>query len=476
MIVDKVKSWLSSIKIKHKLLALFLIVAIIPIIISATVSYKFVAVNMKQQLLANIDGDINKISYIVNEKISIYEDLIADIAYNTDLNILLNTRTTENEEALQRFVENIISTSLEKKSEFINIQIRYDGEKSSEIEQICTKDKNLKSTVWRIGEKRIIIYKNVLDIYTYKNIGNILITLDAEKFFGEYYALSYEGYGLYVSDERNQETFSIWNSKEDTVRPKLNNILNAEDNIVKFLNKKYVVMESNALDNSWKVSSLVNYDVISSRINPLIQMMIMIFLGCIVFAVVVSFVSSGYLSKRINNLLASIQNLDTDSEFNEENITDEIGKLSAGIKYIMLERENLQADMYLSEIKLKESQFKALQSQINPHFLYNTLDKINWCAILSDNMEISDMAKWLSNFYRTALNKGDIITSIKNEIVNVESYIQLQQVMHGNSFQVEYDLDEAYFEYEIVNLVLQPIVENALEHGIDKSIGNSNLR
>ena len=109
----------------------------------------------------------------------------------------------------------------------------------------------------------------------------------------------------------------------------------------------------------------------------------------------------------------------------------------------------------------------ALQAQINPHFLYNSLSLINWKAIEKGNDDISDITLALSNFYRTSLNKGRNTLSIAEEISNVKSYIAIQLIMHDDEFDVDYDIAEEILPYETLNLILQPIVENAIEHGID---------
>lgn len=114
---------------------------------------------------------------------------------------------------------------------------------------------------------------------------------------------------------------------------------------------------------------------------------------------------------------------------------------------------------------------KALQAQINPHFLYNSLSLINWKAIMADQQEISEMAQLLSTFYRTTLNKGKSVTTVKGEWDNTSSYIRIQSIMHSGKFQVEQQVEESMMKYEMLNLILQPLVENAIGHGLDHKEG-----
>lgn len=110
---------------------------------------------------------------------------------------------------------------------------------------------------------------------------------------------------------------------------------------------------------------------------------------------------------------------------------------------------------------------KALQAQINPHFLYNALSLINWKAIGAGEEDISKITLLLSDFYRTTLNKGESIITIEGEIKNIKSYIEIQLIMHDYDFEVEYQIDVGSMEYLMPKLILQPLVENALEHGLD---------
>ena len=121
----------------------------------------------------------------------------------------------------------------------------------------------------------------------------------------------------------------------------------------------------------------------------------------------------------------------------------------------------------MNKIALKEFELKALQAQINPHFLYNTLSVINWMAIRSNQKEISKVTLALSTFYRTALSKGEDMVTVESCIRNVEAYLEIQLVMHDNDFKVQWETDTSVKNEMVPKLLLQPVVENALEHGLD---------
>ena len=134
----------------------------------------------------------------------------------------------------------------------------------------------------------------------------------------------------------------------------------------------------------------------------------------------------------------------------------------------MLDRIQAMAEEELQNKMLVErTEFKMFQAQINPHFLYNSLSLINWKALEAGQQDISKITLALSSFYRTSLNRGKNVLTIEKEIENMKSYLEIQLCMHDNDFDVIMDIDEEILQYQTLNLLLQPLVENAIDHGID---------
>lgn len=156
---------------------------------------------------------------------------------------------------------------------------------------------------------------------------------------------------------------------------------------------------------------------------------------------------------------------------------DEIALLMDNFNDMTKEIGQLVEDMKRNHETLRLSETKLLQAQINPHFLYNSLSMINWKALEAEQEDISRITLSLSTFYRTALNKGKNILLVKDEIANIKSYLDIQLAMHDNSFDVVYDIDDSILKYETLNLILQPLLENAIGHGIDvKTDGRGEIR
>lgn len=127
------------------------------------------------------------------------------------------------------------------------------------------------------------------------------------------------------------------------------------------------------------------------------------------------------------------------------------------------------------QIRLRKAEFELLQAQINPHFLYNTLDAIIWLAEAGEQKRVVGMARNLSDFFRTSLNQGKDINSIKEEMLHVKSYLEIQHVRYQDILSYDIEVPEALYIYSIPKITIQPLVENALYHGIKNKRGMGHI-
>ena len=124
---------------------------------------------------------------------------------------------------------------------------------------------------------------------------------------------------------------------------------------------------------------------------------------------------------------------------------------------------------------LRKAEFEVLQAQINPHFLYNTLDAIVWSAEAGNQKQVVSMVGSLSEFFRSSLNKGKEIVTIRDELQHVRSYLEIQQIRYQDILQYELNVPGKFFGFEIPKITIQPIVENALYHGIKNKRGGGKI-
>lgn len=161
-------------------------------------------------------------------------------------------------------------------------------------------------------------------------------------------------------------------------------------------------------------------------------------------------VAEGRLEKRID-----LKSMDADSR-----------KLAEGFNSMMNEIDGLMEQVKEEQHQMEQIRFNALQSQIKPHFLYNSLECIHWQAVADGNKEISVLVKALAQYYRICLSRGKEIIPLKQELEHIRSYLVIQNMRYDNIIELEDNIPEGFYFLQIPKMTLQPLIENAIYHGI----------
>lgn len=154
---------------------------------------------------------------------------------------------------------------------------------------------------------------------------------------------------------------------------------------------------------------------------------------------------------------------------------DDIGIFGRRFNNMLKELKIRILDNYEKQIRLKDSELKALRAQINPHFLYNTLDSVNWMARLKGADEISTIVVSLSDILRYSINSGDDLVTIKQDIAQLKKYLTIQEFRYRDKFNIHLHVDKQIEDKLIPSLLLQPLVENAIIHGLENKIDKGNI-
>ncbi len=244
------------------------------------------------------------------------------------------------------------------------------------------------------------------------------------------------------------------------------------------LGKEHVILACQKLPNSdWTLVSITPFSEITAVGKELQNQMLLMFLLISTAAYILAYVISSSITKNISLLLKNIRLLKK-GDFNIEITTksnDEIGELIENFNSMSARLKFLVDEQYRIGLEAKNAELLALQAQINPHFLYNTLDMINWSAINNNVPEISDTVQTLSRFYKLSLSKGSNIIPIRNEIEHVKMYMEIQNMRFENIFDFQVHIDEEVYQYTTIKIILQPIVENSVLHGILQKDDRSGL-
>lgn len=239
------------------------------------------------------------------------------------------------------------------------------------------------------------------------------------------------------------------------------------------LAERYLVNQRQLVNADWTLVALIPESEIDAQGRQILLIILTLTLFAVIVIFMISFLLAKYYVKRLNRLTAMMEQVktgETDIDF-EESSGDEIGQLFQSFEYMTGELKNLMEQQYRSGKAIKSAQLRALQAQINPHFLYNTLDLINWEAIDHNAPEIAEIAQNLARFYRISLNKGHQIVSIKEEIEHVRAYVQIENRHFDDAIHLSVDIPEEILELACINIILQPFVENSIMHGIAKDTG-----
>jgi two-component system sensor histidine kinase YesM len=227
----------------------------------------------------------------------------------------------------------------------------------------------------------------------------------------------------------------------------------------------------------WKIIVQVPFSSISSksttlnRVSGIIAILFTFVLFMLALSFVFAFIAEN-LALRIKRLIETMRNEgleDTELRYSQGKGTIMI--LEKSISHMIGTVKSLTEQSLTARIHEKEALLKALQAQINPHFLYNTLEAVNWMAIRSGAHDISSMMDALSRYFRLTLNQGKDIVRVEDELNLARAYLYIQTVRYESEFDTVFDIDSNVNDYLIPNLNLQPVIENALLHGIQKNRG-----
>lgn len=239
---------------------------------------------------------------------------------------------------------------------------------------------------------------------------------------------------------------------------------------IKDLSQKPVLVNRYTDNNlGWNYINITDKESMFSEIYSLQRLYTLIGLAAVLLSIILVIYFSGRFSNSVRKIIQAM----TTAKSGELNVhvnfdtKDEISIIATTFNSMMVQIKRLIEDVKSAARQQKDAEIKALEAQINPHFLYNTLDTINWVAIENEQYKISNMLKNLAQILRYSVNQSNEIVTFKQEIEWLRQYMYLQQIRFEYSFHCETEIDENVLDCRIHKLLMQPLIENAIIHGFD---------
>lgn len=231
-----------------------------------------------------------------------------------------------------------------------------------------------------------------------------------------------------------------------------------------------LVSYANVTDPPWRVVTEISLERLNEDLYRFRRFFILITLATLLILSLLSLFLAVDIIDPINRLVDAMRHMKQDKTHDVIVVDrkDELGYLSHCFNDMSEEIDFLLNQVYKEQLTRKEAELKTLQAQINPHFLFNTLESINWMARLNDVPQISEMVTALSTLMEAGIGKGAPQVRLSEEIQFVDSYILIMKSRYGDRLEVENYVDESLLDHRVPKLILQPIFENAIYHGIDK--------
>lgn len=326
-------------------------------------------------------------------------------------------------------------------------------------------------------ERTFSVVKNMIDTKTGESVGFIIMNLN-KNFINHAFAdesRDYDTYRYMLVDLHTEKyggeaNIVYCNAAQNEQEEILKDYLGGTEN------RKYIFNEKSNTTTGWQLVSVIERGELAegSRYVALVIIICLVLIGMLY--IFLSRIISRAISLPLQQLEENIQLV---AEGNRRVTTwfddSEVGKIGQQFKHLVNHNLDLHDKLLKTQLNEREAELLLLQSQINPHFLYNTLDSIYMQAIINDDDEVANMVQLLSEIFHLSLNKGKKLTTVRDAVEHINSYMKIQGIRFYDRFALHMDVEERILDEKILTFLLQPIVENAFYHGLEPKVGKGNI-
>ncbi|MDD3840818.1 MAG: histidine kinase [Clostridia bacterium] len=491
--MNKILLFFNNLNIKNKLIISFLIVSIIPTTFIGLISYNISSDIVKEMRINESIYELSNVNEKVNQLLK-NKELIA-IKFSLDRNLydLLSNRSIDQSQYIKktfdldkmlydyRYTEQTHSIYIFDNNDKIYTNDNKVGITRKQLESTPWFNKNIDTNNHFWGETININGSNVLpliriikDTKTSNEIGLVQLNIEEKNIYNLYQGNQLNKSNITYLLNKDNNIISCYNKSflgkdfSDIYNDNLNFINHSGYFQRKINGRKYIFVYKVDKDNQWKYINVISLDRITASSNYIKRYTFYICILSIIICLAVSM----FLSSRFTDPIHKLINMMDKAESGNLDVTfkskynDEIGKLGKSYNNMVARLKKSIDDIFDIQAKKREAEYKAMEFQINPHFLYNTLSSIIWLSNKGENKDVIKMTDSLSKLFRISISKGREVITIREEVEHVKNYLEIQKIRYKDEFECIYDIDENILGLYTIKIILQPLAENALYHGI----------
>lgn len=477
-----IPNFIKNLGFRKKIFVICMLVSLVPVAILGTFCYRQIRTLLSDRERTALNDSLMQESNTLQTQFNGYENVMDYVIWNENIKQALNQIYDSNFNMYIAYRDTLdplfktmksLNHNIKDITIYTDLNIHPHGTTLRPLTEIedtqwypmaCT---NYKS-IWisSMEQQELFLIRQMYDIQgNHTAIVKVDIYYDSTFSFLE--TLYEDSYGILLADQNGMPIYQFHTKdmQDNMLKPQQLAKASRDNNN----QSEYIIEEVSDIFNDWSLYLYRPVNTVSVSAQAITHTTLIIILVCLVCVILLSSFLSSTIVRPLENLTANMQQVEQ-GVFAVTVIydsSDEIGRLIKSFQSMVQQMNHLINEILKGKITHQEYELRALQAQIKPHFLYNALSLINSRAILTGQKEIEQMAQFLSTFYRTTLNKGKSTISVRDELKNVRSYVNIQLLMHSNSFDVTYHIQEEILSLTMINLLLQPLVENAIIHGID---------
>ncbi len=507
-------NYLINLNLQKKLLMTYFLLILLPVVLVAFFAYNISASSVKGEVSTYISEVLQQVNDNIDNTVSEIDRMSSVISSDRDvLDILQQNKTRpagdkyRDDIIMDSKINNLINFRSDIKGFFVfsyngevysykgsgnSIRLDYNFTRTRWYESMKTLGlkklllaTHLQSNTIPSDEKNAVfsLVREITDTNSGKPLGSVLIDIDTNAMAKIWSKLNVHQYQNFIIVDNNKTI--IYHTDENYISSQfrsnyISRLLKSKTgSITTDVNGSPTLVSFNTSPKTnWTVISIVPVSTLNKSITKLKYVIILSVILSLIFSLLIAIIVSKSIVKPVKVLRRSMKLVES-GNFNVEipvKSKDEIGELSNSFNSMISQINKLIQTVYETGILKREAELNALQSQINPHFLYNTLQTIDILAENEGVDVISSICQSLSRIFRYSINRGKEIVPLSRELEHVRDYIYLQKLRFGDKFEVIFDIDQELLNNKMIKLVLQPLVENSLYHGIERISGKCILK